>query len=353
VRPDALDPCFALELPISQTVLFNGENTIAAIVSVLFVVWLLLRQRRAASRLLANRPLISAIVEAVFFLSTAYAVQTLLSLLEKVPLLVDWHTIVIAAGEFVVYFGYWISVARILEGWFIRQRGADADLRLSNLTRTAFYGFFALMALVNFLIAEGFTPAEFYVWTGATAAVLAFIMQQTLGDLFSGLALSLERPFKIGDWLRLSDGSEGQVQDINWRATHLRGWDRTTFVIPNGVLARERFTNLHDARHVFAPWYTVQVSGDEAPQAVIALLEQAASRCTMILKTPAPVVRLMDGNTTPYTYMIWVHFENYPAMFAGRAEVYREVDRSLREAGMQIAADIQEVRYRKLDGAGE
>ena len=324
----------------------------AAIIAILFVVWMLLRQRRVASRMLAGKPLISAIVEAALFLSTAYAVETLLDQLAKVPLLVNWQSVAVVAGGLVIYLGFWLSIARVLEGWFRKKRGADAGLKLSNLTLTAFYGLFAMTGLVNFLIAEGFTPSEFYVWTGATAAVLAFIMQQTLGDLFSGLALSLERPFKIGDWLRLSDGSEGQVQDINWRATHLRGWDRATFVIPNGVLARESFTNLHGAHHAFAPWYTVQVSGDEAPETVVALLEQAVGRCATPLRAPAPVVRLMDGHSTPYTYMVWVHFENYPAMFAGREEVYREVDRSLRDAGLHIAADMQEIRYRNMDGAG-
>ena len=176
-------------------------------------------------------------------------------------------------------------------------------------------------------------------------------MQQTLGDLFSGLALSIERPFKIGDWIRLSDGTEGQVQDINWRATHLRGWDKTTFVIPNGTLARESFTNLHGENHVYSPWYTVKVSGDYDPQKVVRLLEKAAGRCVTPMKAPPPLVRLMDGEDTPYTYMVWVHFENYPTMFSGREELYREIDASLRNAGIPIASKIQEIRYRKVDDA--
>jgi small-conductance mechanosensitive channel len=211
-----------------------------------------------------------------------------------------------------------------------------------------FYGIFVVFGLVSFLVASGKTPTELFVWTGASAALLAFIMQQTLGDVFSGLSLTLERPFQIGDWIRLGDGTEGQVQDINWRATHLRKWDNTTLVIPNGKLARESFTNLHGTTHHYAPWYTVKVSGEHPPAQVIGLLEQAVASCDAPLPYPAPVARLMDANSTPYTYMIWVNFPNYPSMFAGRGELYGAMDETLRAAGIEVAADIKEIRYRQI-----
>jgi small-conductance mechanosensitive channel len=141
------------------------------------------------------------------------------------------------------------------------------------------------------------------------------------------------------------------VQDINWRATHLRKWDKTSFVIPNGQLAKQSFTNLRGARHPFAPWYTVNVSGDYHPDEVIELLRKAIEKCNIPLPAPAPVVRLMSADSTPYTYMVWLHFADYPTMFAGRDELYREIDSVLRAAGIDIAAEIHEVRYRKSETA--
>lgn len=149
--------------------------------------------------------------------------------------------------------------------------------------------------------------------------------------------------------MRFGDGTEGEVTDINWRATRLRGWDNTTYVVPNGQLARQSFTNLHGPDHVFAPWYFVRVSGDADPQEVKELLEAAARRCQTVLSSPAPVARLTDGATVPYTYMVWVHFQNYPTMFAGREDLYREIRASLLGAGLQLAAEIQEVRFRNAD----
>ena len=174
---------------------------------------------------------------------------------------------------------------------------------------------FGLCLFVGFLVylySNDRVPTELFLSAGALAAVVAFAMQQTLGDLFSGIALSIEKPFKIGDWLRFSDGMEGEVTDINWRATRLRGWDNTTYVVPNGQLSQQSFTNLHGPEHLFAPWYLVKVSGDADPHDVKALLERAASHCDTVLQDPAPVARLMDGTSNPYTYMVWVHFFELP-----------------------------------------
>jgi small-conductance mechanosensitive channel len=244
-----------------------------------------------------------------------------------------------------------VAIGRLVEGVVSKTRRRPADYRLPRLAHFGFYGVFALFGLISFLVAIGQTPTELFIMTGAGAAVLAFIMQQTLGDLFSGFSLTLERPLRIGDWIRLADGTEGQVQDINWRATHLRKWDNSTFVIPNGKLAQESFTNLHGKHHPYAPWFTVRVSGDHAPSHVIDLIEQAVRSCEVVLAAPKPVVRLMEASVTPYTYMIWVNFANYPTMFAGREELYREINAKLRASGIEIATDTLEVRHREIASA--
>lgn len=309
----------------------------------------MIRQRSIALSWISGYPLWAGLVDSVFIIVISYSLRGLLSLISAAPRLSDWSSIAVLTGSLVVYLGYAWGFARFCEAVLRRRRQHTPDWRLPKLAWAGLYGVFALFGIVSFLVGEGRAPAEFLVWTGASAAVLAFVMQQTLGDLFSGFALTIERPFKIGDWIRLEDGTEGQVQDVNWRATHLRKWDKTTFVIPNGQLAHQSFTNLHGMTNQYAPWYEVQISGEHEPQQVLELLTSAVEGCNIPLPAPSPVVRLMSANTTPYTYMIWLHFENYPSMFAGREELYREVDAVLRSKDIAVAADIHEVHYRNLD----
>jgi len=239
------------------------------------------------------------------------------------------------------------TFARTVEVLILSTSKDGVRVSLPGLQRSLLYGVSLLLGLIVFLSVKGYPITGLYFSTGAVAAVVAFATQRTLGDLFSGIALSIERPFRLGDWIALSDRTEGQVIDINWRATRLRGWDNATFVIPNGELARQGFKNLHGPDHLFAPWYEIKIPAEVDPRLAKALLLEAALSCEKVLRNPLPIIRLADASTVPYTYMVWVHFPNYPAMFAGREELHREVHYALNRAGIQIAPEVYEIHTRK------
>ena len=241
-------------------------------------------------------------------------------------------------------------LARFVELYLLsRTKRDDIANYLPGLQRGMLFGLALFLAFVLFSNIKGFAITGLYLSTGAAAAVVAFAMQRTLGDLFSGIALSVEHPFRIGDWIELTNGSQGQVVDINWRATRLRTWDNATLVVPNSALAQEGIKNMHGSDHAFAPWYEVKIVADVDPRFAKALLLEAALRCERVLKEPLPSVRLVDASTIPYTYMVWVHFENFLSMFAGREELFREIHYSLKDAGIQVAPDIREMHTRDVE----
>ncbi len=227
--------------------------------------------------------------------------------------------------------------ARFAEIYFLSKRTQDDATYLPGLQRGLLFGGFLFLGLIAFLNIQGFSITGLYVSTGAAAALVAFAMQRTLGDLFSGIALSIEHPFKLGDRIILADGSEGKVIDINWRATRLLAWDNSTLVIPNSELAQQGFKNLHGVNHIFAPWYEIKIPAEVDPRLAQALLLDAALRCDKVLKNPLPVVRLMNATTVPYIYMVWVHFPNYPSMFAGREQLFHEIHYALKSVGAQTS----------------
>jgi small-conductance mechanosensitive channel len=209
------------------------------------------------------------------------------------------------------------------------------------------YVLLLFLSLTLFLWQQGYSFAGVWVSTGVAAAVLGLALQKTLGDLFSGIALSMERPFRIGDWLELSDGTVGQVIDLNWRATRLRRWDNAVQVVPNARMAGDSIKNLGGDNRVYAPWYFVQIPAEVDPRFASSLLLDAARRCESVLEFPNPVVRLADASRIPYSYMVWVHLKNYPAMFRGREELYREIHTGLQQAGIDVAPEVKELRTRR------
>jgi len=85
--------------------------------------------------------------------------------------------------------------------------------------------------------------STFLATSGVLAIVLGLALQNTLGDVLAGLAINIERPFGAGDWISLADRVEGQVMQVNWRATRLRTWSHDMVVIPNSVVTKAIVTN--------------------------------------------------------------------------------------------------------------
>ena len=341
------DTDISMDTPVGESFVLAGTALLVAL------LWLVLRRSKSGAKLLSRYLWIETAAHFVIIPLTIFGVGRLttevLDSLDQVDLAAISDTLMKA----VLFVAVAIGLGRIAEIWFsVSHVDEDNnDGRLPQLIRLILYGLCVLAGLAVFMTINGFRPTELYLSTGVLAAILAFASQQTLGDFFAGLTLSLESPFKLGDWVVLEDGTEGGVTDINWRTTRLRQWDNATLVIPNSVLAKTRIRNLHDRHHPYSPWYTIRISADYDPRAIKVLLFDAASRCRRILPGKPPVIRLIEASQSPYTYMIWVHFANYPAMFAGREELFREIHDGLNAAGIQVAVDVQEVRYARATHA--
>ncbi len=248
-----------------------------------------------------------------------------------------------------VYLSVAWAGARLVERYLQSSSDEPLSRRMSKLSIGLIYILFFLLAITLFVWKQGYTLTGLWVSTGVAAAFMGFTLQRTLGDLLAGMALNWERPFVIGDWLELPEGTGGQVVDINWRATHLRGWDNTTHVIPNSRMAWEPFKNLHGEDHPFAPWYHVQIPAEVNPRLVNAVLLDAAMQCKSVMKQPVPVVRLVNAEGPPFRYMVWVHLKNYPTMFQAREELYREIHHRLQILGIKASPAIHELRTRRAE----
>ena len=88
----------------------------------------------------------------------------------------------------------------------------------------------------------GVQPLSILTTTTVFAAVLGFALQETLGNIFSGLSLSMGRPFEPGDWIR-SGQHLGRVKGIAWRATTIVTRANERLEIPNSVIAKDVLFN--------------------------------------------------------------------------------------------------------------
>jgi len=139
-------------------------------------------------------------------------------------------------------------------------------------------------------------------------ALVAFAMQDTLGNLLAGLALQLDNSVDVGDWIKLDDIT-GQVVQIRWRhtAVQTRNWE--TVIVPNGQMMRGKFVVL--GRHGEDPvqwrrWIWFNVGYQERPQRVVEVVEAAIRSLDIpnVARQPSPSCVLMDFDNSYGRYAL-------------------------------------------------
>jgi small-conductance mechanosensitive channel/CRP-like cAMP-binding protein len=163
----------------------------------------------------------------------------------------------------------------------------------------------AIVIFLFGLVAMLFMPDKIMTTTAVGAVVIGFALQDTLGNLFAGLAIQIEKPFRVGQWVTIG-GKDGLVSEITWRATTIRTKAGNLVVVPNSVLARDTITNYSEPGRETRLEVTVSAGYDAPPNDVKAAIESCLVGETMILSDPPMEVLLADFADSYITYRIRV-----------------------------------------------
>lgn len=104
------------------------------------------------------------------------------------------------------------------------------------------FGLIAVGAGLIFAYIWGANVGGLFTALGIGSIVIGLTLQNSVGQIISGLLMLFEQPFRIGDWIE-TDNISGRVIEVNWRAVHVEAAHGMQ-VIPNAVLAGKSFTNL-------------------------------------------------------------------------------------------------------------
>ncbi len=106
--------------------------------------------------------------------------------------------------------------------------------------------------------------------------IIGWAMQDLLGNVISGVALQIGKPFKAGDWL-IIEPHHAEVIEVNWRSTRLRTNDDTYLDVPNTAIVRSTVVNLSYPSHLHAMRMRVGIAYEAPPNKVKHVLLAAAA----------------------------------------------------------------------------
>jgi small-conductance mechanosensitive channel/CRP-like cAMP-binding protein len=191
----------------------------------------------------------------------------------------------------------------------------------------------AALAMMGFVFAW---PLQGLLATsGIIAIVLGLALQSTLSDLFSGISLTIEKPYQLGDQVLLDGGIEGQVVQVNWRSTHLRNAANDVVVVPNSAIAKMRIQNHSAGSKRYSGTLSVPVDSRNEFQMTTELLKQAAMACPAILTHPVPSVVATDIKGDRVTYEISFSSELFTSAGDARSQLIAQLYKRARPTGLQ------------------
>src|SRR5690625_699761 len=156
-----------------------------------------------------------------------------------------------------------------------------------------------------FLLSDvGLELSSLVTSTAVVTAVLAFAMQDTLGNILSGLALQLDQSICLGDWLEFED-MFGEVVQVQWRHTAIMTRFGEKILIPNSDLMKNR-VKIIGGHTVPGRYITLFFYGTYAvpPAEVVEVVQQTLVKTRIEGSLPArpPVVQVMDFENGQITY---------------------------------------------------
>lgn len=214
--------------------------------------------------------------------------------------------------------------------------GAASASIFLNIVRLAILviGLLAVLSTLGISI----TPMLTALGVGGLAVALA--LQDTLSNLFAGLQIISSKMVRAGDYVELSSGESGFVEDVNWRYTTIRQLARNMVVVPNATLASTIFTNHKLPAEDFGVYMSVGVAYDSDLDLAERIAREVA---TEVIAEFSPTVRDFEPSARFHTFgdssidmTVVLRAGQFDDQWEMRHQFVKRLKRRFDEAGIEI-----------------
>lgn len=185
---------------------------------------------------------------------------------------------------------------------------------------------------------------------GIGGLAVALALQDTLSNLFAGFYTTLAKQVRVGDFIKLDSGPEGQVVDISWRTTTVRDPFNNLIVIPNTRLAQSIITNYALPEPALTLRLPVSVSYASDPEHVERVLMEIAKKAQEevpgLTQAVEPVVRFAGFGESALEFVLVVRVQAFQDQFTVAHELRKRIFKRFREEKIEIPFPVRTVYLR-------
>ncbi|MBC7218879.1 MAG: mechanosensitive ion channel family protein [Hadesarchaea archaeon] len=236
------------------------------------------------------------------------------------------------------------TITRILRHYGVTRPNLKSLVPILSKTVNAIVYFIAFILILNGL---GIDVTALVAGLGIGGIAIAFALQETLSQFFAGVYLMTDKPFKVGDYIKIETGQEGYVVDIGWRSTKIRELPNNIITVPNSKLAGSIVIDYYQPAPEMSVLVQVGVSYDSDLEKVERVTIEVAKEIMKKVKGGVPefepFIRYHTFSDFSINFTVILRAREYTDRYLVTHEFIKALHKRYQEEGIVIPFPIRTV----------
>ena len=252
-----------------------------------------------------------------------------------------------------IIFSIVIFLERFLVGMMKKKSTAFFGTASQGLTQGIVRGLIVGIGALTFLNLIGISVTPILASLGIGSLAVALALQDTLSNFFAGIYAAVDKPFKVGDFIRLESGEEGTLIDIGWRSSRILLTSNNVVILPNTKLMGSVITNysLPQKEMITVLTFGVDASSDlkKVEQVTQEAAHQVANSVSGVIKEFEPVVRFSRFSESGIEVNCVLRAREYSDTYLIKHELIKALQGCYQAEGIRIAFPVRTIRVEGTD----
>lgn len=229
--------------------------------------------------------------------------------------------------------------------------GRLLGIRMPSIVRDLLQAGAFLVSMMGIMRGAGVNLLSLLTTSAVLTAVVGLALQDTIANLFSGLALQIDRTLGVGDWIQVGNRI-GRIDAIKWRSTSIFTKDGDYVILPNSSFLKGEVMNFSKPTGSHRVWCNVGFAYRHPPNEVKRVLLDAIRGTPKVLETPPPDVVLLEFADSAVRYALRYWIDDYAAQVNIEGEVRTRVWYAANRAGLEIPYPIRTLYMNEVNADG-
>jgi MscS family membrane protein len=255
-------------------------------------------------------------------------------------------SLVILVSAYIIYVIFDLVFAKAWKRVAMKAN-TKANEALIQLTQGTVKVILIILTILYLLSYWGIEIGPLLAGVGIGGIAIAFALQSSLANVFGGISIIMDKTIRVGDWIKLEDGTVGIILKIGLRSTKLKTFDNETIYVPNSNLSNSKVQNIampDPKSRVVIPFGVKYGSNIEKVKKVVL---KEIKKVAHYVEEPEPSVKFLEMGDSALKFKAFFFVDSFENRFAAIDEANTRIYNALNKAGISIPFPQMDVHLKK------